>query len=307
VTNNDQKPPEAKNTTTVYHKSVLVQEVLEYLKPQPNGLYVDATFGGGGHTRAILEAEPTCKVIALDWDKEAINRNEPKLAEEFGDRLQVIWGNFIHLDKLLKKEKIDAIDGILADFGTSQFQIHQKAGFSFSTDTPLDMRMSPAHQLVWAADLINSLNEKDLANLFYEYGEEFRSRIIARAIVAERKKKRIATTKQLVDIIESVIPHLKGRGIHPATKVFQALRIKVNNELDNITLFLKLATSFVRPSGRIVCISFHSLEDRIVKTFFKEQKELLSTLTPKPVTGTSAEIARNASARSAKLRAAEKK
>jgi len=299
-----------KKVTAGYHKSVLVDEVLTYLNPQPNKVYVDATFGGGGHTQALLDYEPACSVIALDWDIKAIEENEPKLKEKYGDRLTVLWGNFAHLYKLLKKEKIKSVDGILADFGTSQFQIHHKAGFSFQSNTPLDMRMSPAHQRQTAADIINHYSEQKLATLFFSYGEEPQAKKIARAICAARVIKSITTTRQLSEIIESIIhvhAYREKRGIHPATKVFQALRIEVNHELENITSFLRAAVPFLNPEGRLVCISFHSLEDRIVKNFFKEHTQEVEILTAKPVTASPEELDRNPSSRSAKLRAVLKR
>ncbi len=291
----------------IYHKPVLIQEVLEYLNPQPGKVYIDATFGGGGHTRAILQKEPKCSVIAIDWDMVAFEHNREKIEQEFPGRVRFIWGNFAHLLRLLKKEKIDKVDGILADFGTSKFQIHQRPGFSFNQDTFLDMRMSPGHQKLTAGKILNTFVEKDIADILFEYGEERQSRKIARKIVEERAKKYIKTTGDLVKIIESIIPR-RGR-IHPATKTFQALRIVVNRELENISTFLKASMQVVRPGGRIVCISFHSLEDRIVKQFFKQQTigrdPLLEILTRKVVKGTPEEIEINPSARSARLRAAE--
>jgi len=299
--------PENPEKIAYAHKSVLVTEVLRYINPEPHKIYVDATFGGGGHTRAILDAEPTCKVIGIDWDMKAIEENEPALMAQYGDRLTVLWGNFAHIYKLLKQAKIDKVDGILADFGTSQFQIHHKAGFSFQKDTLLDMRMSPAHQRKTAADIVNGYTEQDLAKLFFSYGEEAQAKKIARAIVLARTEKRITTTGQLVDLITSIMPvHHEKRTIHPATKVFQALRIEVNHELENIDSFLKAAISFLNPQGRLVCISFHSLEDRIVKNFFKEHSTL-EILTPKPVTASPEEVQENPSSRSAKIRAALKK
>lgn len=294
-------------TTFTKHKSVLTREVLEYLNPEPEKLYVDATFGSGGHTRAILEAESACHVIAIDWDEHAIEEYAPALEEEFGERFTMLWGNFALLHKLLRKAKIKQIDGILADFGTSQFQIFKKEGFSFRIDTPLDMRMSPAHQRQTAADLVNSLRERDLAQIFLSYGEESFGKRIAQAIVQHRKKHRIATTKELADVVSSAIPRSKHpKTIHPATKVFQALRIKVNRELENIQSFLSAALNFLSPGGKIVCISFHSLEDRLVKNFFKDHVNELETLTPKPVGPSKEESEQNPSARSAKLRAARK-
>ncbi len=291
----------------VYHKPVLVNEVLTYLSPRPHKVYVDATFGGGGHTRAILEAEPTCRVIAFDWDVKAIELNGPPLQEQFGDRLILQWGNFAHIIPLLKKLKIARVDGILADFGTSQFQITQRAGFSFSADTPLDMRMSPGHYKTTAAEVVNKAPEQELADIFYTLGEEHQSRKIARAIVAYRKEYGpLKTTGQLAELIQKVIPPY-SRKIHPATKVFQALRIFVNDELNNIKSLLTQAPDILEDSGRLVCISFHSLEDRIVKQFFKAHSDVFAILTKHIVIASSEELSRNPSARSAKLRAAERK
>jgi len=296
--------------TQIQHKPVLINEVLEYLDVQPNKLYIDATFGGGGHSTAILEKEPTCKVIALDWDKETIEKNAPPLQKKYGDRLKVLWGNFAHLPRLLDKIKIEKVDGILADFGTSQTQIHQKAGFSFNLDTPLDMRMSPAHQYFKASDIINRYSPKELANIFFEYGEENNSRKIACAIVEQREKEKFKTTRQLAELIESLTPKYKidrkKFKIHPATKVFQALRIFINKELENIEEFLKISVQFLNKDARLVCISFHSLEDRIVKNFFRQKKEDLKIITPKPITASENELLQNPSSRSAKLRAAKK-
>jgi len=290
-----------------YHKSVLTKEVVKGLAIKPNGLYIDATFGGGGHTSAILEAEPTAKVIALDWDKTAIETNGPPLKEKFGDRLTLIWGNFARLHFILKEEKISKIDGILADFGTSQHQIHHKEGFSFQTDTPLDMRMAPRYQKTTAAQMLNNFDEKKLAQIFFELGEEPKARAIARAIALQRKQEKFRTTKQLTDLIQSVAPRKKNQKTNPATKIFQALRIYVNSELANIEVFLKTAIKALSTEGRIVCISFHSLEDRIVKTIYKEHPNELEILTKKPTTATPEELTANPSARSAKLRVASKK
>lgn len=290
-----------------YHKPVLIHEVITYMALKPHGIYVDATFGGGGHTKALLTAEPKCSVIAFDWDKKAIELNGPPLLEEFGNRLTIQWGNFAHITQLLKKLKIMQVDGILADFGTSQYQIAESAGFSFSTDTPLDMRMSISHYKTNAYDVINRATEAELADIFYTLGEEHSSRKIAQTIVRYRKEHGfIETTKELADIILSVIPRY-SRPIHPATKVFQALRIFVNDELNNIKSLLTQSLSLLAPGGHIVCISFHSLEDRIVKHFFKEHENTLLTLTKKVVVASPEEKKANPSARSAKLRAAEKR
>lgn len=289
-----------------YHKSVLVNEVIEGLKIKPNGIYVDVTFGGGGHTRAILNAEPTCRVIALDWDQTAIEKNAPEVEQEFGSRVKVIWGSFTKLYHIMKKEKIDRVDGILADFGTSQHQIFYKQGFSFAQDTALDMRMSPAYQQLTAAQILNSFSEKEIATIFFEFGEEPKSRDIARAIVERRKVRPFTSTIELADLVAQVVRYKKPSVVHPATRVFQALRIYVNKELENIEIFLEAAINLLAPGGRLACISFHSLEDRIVKTIFRNHLDKLDIITKKPITATQEELDLNPSSRSAKLRVAEK-
>lgn len=290
-----------------YHIPVLLDEVLHYLAIKDKGVYLDATFGGGGHSRAILEANKTARVIGFDWDTHALDNAEPILAE-YPERLQLIWGNFSNLYKLAKKHKIPAADGILADFGTSQHQIFHKEGFSFSQDTPLDMRMSNSHFQTTAATVVNYGTEKELCEIFWMYGEERHAKAIVRAIVEHRTKKLFVTTHDLSHLIEKVVGFTKGK-IHPATRVFQALRIFVNKELENITSFLPAAFAALKPGGRLVCISFHSLEDRIVKNFFKEmidtQKGTL--IEKKVVTATALELKENNAARSAKLRVIEKK
>ncbi len=292
----------------VYHKPVLMKEVLEYLDPQANKVYVDVTFGGGGHTRAILQSNPSCRVIALDWDRKAIDINGPRLEEEFGDRITFVWGSFSHLKFLLRKIGVHKVDGILADFGTSQHQIHTSAGFSFNVDSPLDMRMSSGHGKITAAIILNNATEEELAKIFWEYGEERESRKFARAIVKHRiEKSYFKTTRQLATVIEEVIGlAYKKKKVHPATRVFQALRIAVNDELNNIKSLLSQSLGLLKPGGRIVCISFHSLEDQLVKEFFRSNTHQLLTLTKPVDSGTPEEIDENASARSAKLRAAEK-
>lgn len=295
------------NETTIQkHKPVLVQEVLEYLDPQPNKTYLDVTFGSGGHTRAILEKEPQANVIALDWDTRALEMYGEPLKQEFGDRLTLLWGNFAILYKILKKEKIESVDGILADFGTSQIQIFTRPGFSVYRDSPLDMRMSPAHQKITAAEVVNQADEKTLVAIFKELGEERYARRIARAILEERKKKKILKTMHLAKLVEKVVPYNPRVKIHPATRVFQALRIYINDELKNIHSFLTSATRLLALDGRLVCISFHSLEDRIVKNTFKkfQQEEIVEILTPKVVTASQEELYRNPACRSARLRAA---
>ena len=288
------------------HKTVLPNVAIEYLNVQPGKLYVDVTFGGGGHSEKILQQDDSCELIGLDWDKDSLEKNSQGLIEKYPDRFKAIWGNFAHLERVLKKEGIAEVDGILADFGTSQMQLLDGTGFSFFKDTFLDMRMSPAHQKITACDIINNYPEKELANLFFDLGEERASKRIAREIVAIRKSGPIKTTGKLVEIIEGIVP-FKGKS-HPATRVFQALRMKVNSELENIHSFLCSALKLLKKNGRLVCISFHSLEDREVKHFFrlKKQEEELKILTPKVVIASDEELSQNPSARSAKLRAAER-
>ncbi len=291
-----------------FHKTVLVEEVLTHLNIKPHGVYVDATFGSGGHTRAILRKEPTCTVIALDWDSQSMDTYTPLVKEEFGSRFIPIWGNFAHLYKLIKKSGFSKVDGILADFGTSQMQILERPGFSFNKDTDLDMRMSPAHQKITAAQVLNEATEQEIATIFWEFGEERASRRIARAIVEDRQKTPFKTTRQLAELMERLIPkHLRTK-IHPATRVFQALRIYVNKEMEQMHAFLASSMGILAPQGRLVCISFHSLEDRPVKYFFREQCEKGAALaiTKRAVGPSEEEVARNASSRSAKLRAIEK-
>lgn len=297
----------AENTRDTAHKSVLVHEVLEHLAVKPQGVYLDVTFGAGGHTRAILQADPTCHVIAVDWDTNSLETYGKALQEEFPGRLTLLWGNFALIYKMLKKERKGNVDGILADFGTSQMQIVGRHGFSVYRDTPLDMRMSPAHQKITAAMIINEASEEELREIFWKYGEEKYTKQIARAIVQEREKKHITTTGELAQLIEQMTPKDKGHKIHPATRIFQALRICVNKELENITSFLSASMQLLKPGGRLVCISFHSLEDRLVKQFFVDRAHegLVKLITTKVVTAGQEELERNPSSRSAKLRAVE--
>lgn len=289
-----------------YHVTVLLNEAVEQLAVKPHGVYLDATFGGGGHTRKILSSNDSCVVIALDWDKEAIAHNAAALKEEFGDRFIIEWGNFTNCYKLLKKHKITKIDGALADFGTSLFQIKNEDGFSFTNDTPLDMRMSKGHFYFNAAYVVNKFTQHQLADVIFKYGEDTQARKIAAAICAARTESPFTTTKQLADLIQKIIPAHGYQRIHPATKTFQALRIFVNKELDNIELYLQNVLPLIKIGGRIACISFHSLEDRIVKDFFRSNLESLRVITKKPITPTDEEMSQNRASRSAKLRSAEK-
>lgn len=290
------------------HVPVLLSEVLEYLDPQPGKVYVDVTLGGGGHTRAILLKEPNCKVIGLDWDKTVIETTGKALEQEFPDRFTALWGNFSKLFTLLEDAGYVTVDGVLADFGTSQIQIQNTPGFSIYKDSFLDMRFSSAMYRVTAYDVINRFTVDRLANIFFDYGQESHGRKIARAIEQQRKIKKIETTHELANLIKNLTPGSYHK-IHPATKVFQALRIFVNQELENIQAFLQAATQVLSDQGRLVCISFHSLEDRMVKQYFKDRSaknhatRYFQMLTKGACMATQEELELNRSARSARLRA----
>jgi 16S rRNA (cytosine1402-N4)-methyltransferase len=291
----------------ILHKPVLLQEVLHFLAPRPGKIYVDVTLGGGGHTRAILQAEPSCTVIGMDWDESVIQSTGVALQQEFPGRFIPVWGNFSKINAALQKIGYTKVDGILADFGTSQIQIAQTPGLSIYQNKFLDMRMSKNLFQVTAYDVVKNYSQKDLARIFFEYGQERYGNKIAQAIVEARKKSDIKTTVQLAKLIETIVPHGKNSKIHVATKVFQALRIYVNKELENIQAFLVNSTKILDHDSRLVCISFHSLEDRLVKVFFKDlqkNKQIpVSILTPKVCVATKEELLVNRSARSAKLRA----
>ncbi len=299
----------AHNEQLFYHKTVMVDEVLDYLNPQPGATYCDVTFGSGGHTKAILDSQPGCSVIAVDWDATSIETYAPELEEKYQERLRILWGNFANLYRLLQKARLGKVDGILADFGTSQMHIKERAGFSFYRDSDLDMRMSPAHQQTTAEHVVNRSSADKLCEIFWQLGQETHAKQIVAAIIEARQRKPIQTTRELALIVEKTV----GRGgkkssskIHPATKVFQALRMYVNQELNNITGFLAGALQVLKPNGLLLCISFHSLEDRLVKQFFKDKADegLLEIITKRVVVPTKEEIAKNPSSRSAKLRVA---
>jgi len=295
------------NNQIVQHKPVLLAEVLHFLEPQPGKIYVDVTLGGGGHTRAILMQQPDCKIIGMDWDESVITTTGAALAQEFPGRFFPIWGNFSKINFALHKAGYHKVDGILADFGTSQIQIASTAGLSIYKDKFLDMRMSPSFFKVTAQDVIKNFSEKELAKIFFDFGQESHGNKIARLIVETRQKNPIKTTMQLAKLIETIVPYKKDSKIHPATKVFQALRIFVNKELENIQSFLMNSTKVLAPGSRLVCISFHSLEDRLVKNCFRDWARAgipaVEVLTPRVCIATKEELAVNKSARSAKLRA----
>lgn len=249
------------------HIPVLLAEVLEALALRDGGVYLDGTFGGGGYARAILH-HANCTLWAIDRDPDAIARGAA-MAAEYPGKLHLVHGRFGDMVALLERHGVRQLDGIVLDLGVSSFQLDQAArGFSFRNDGPLDMRMD--HSGPTAADLVNSLPEADLADTLYTLGEERASRRIARAIVTARAEAPILTTGRLAEIIRSVLPPDRN-GHHPATRSFQALRIRVNDELGEISAALAQATQLLAPGGRLVILSFHSLEDRLVKNFMTEQ------------------------------------
>ncbi|MBD2243863.1 16S rRNA (cytosine(1402)-N(4))-methyltransferase RsmH [Nostoc sp. FACHB-888] len=279
------------------HISVLGREVIEGLAVRPGGHYLDVTVGGGGHSRLILEAAADVRVTAVDQDEDALTAARKELAE-FSDRIQFIYSNFADYEF-----PPNTFDGILADLGVSSYHLDQaERGFSFRQAASLDMRMDRGRSLT-AADVINNWDEAELANIFFKYGEERLSRRIARRIVERRP---LYTTTELADAIASSVPpkYRYGR-IHPATRVFQALRIVVNDELKSLETFLDKAPNALVPGGRIAIISFHSLEDRPVKHGLRNSP-LLKVLTKKPIIAQEEEISKNPRSRSAKLRIAEK-
>lgn len=286
----------------VWHRPVLLAEVVGFLAPAPGKLIVDATCGTGGHTQALLERG--ARVVALDRDPQALALARERLAA-FQARLQLVKGDFRRLRELLASLEINEVDGVLFDLGVSSLQLDTPArGFSFREEAPLDMRMDPSQSRT-AGELVNRLPEEELARILWEYGEERYARRIARAIVRARDKAPIESTTELARLVARCYPPGRHR-IHPATRTFQALRIAVNDELSALEEGLSQAVELLRPGGVICVISFHSLEDRIVKHRFREWAAAgrLELLTRKPTRPSSAEVAENPRARSAKLRAA---
>ena len=289
----------------IYHPPVLLKETLNYLKAEEGGLFVDATLGGGGHTEAILRANPKNRVIGIDRDEEAIERALKRL-EPFGNRISVYHANFSQIEEVLEEEGVEEVDGVLFDLGVSHFHLRGERGFTVWKEQPLDMRMDRRQKLT-AKDVVNKLSERELSEIIFKYGEERFARKIAREIVSRRKKKRIETTKELAEIVESVIPKRLWvrRKKHPAVKTFQAIRIYVNREFEEIERGIPEAARFIRPCGRLVVITFHSLEDRLVKNILRNL-ENFKVVTKKPVQPTEEEIRENPASRSAKLRAVER-
>jgi len=288
----------------VLHTPVLLEETLKLLAPVDGGIYVDGTLGLGGHAREILEqCGPTGQVIGFDRDGDAIARAQRNLAP-YGKRVTFIRRNFAEIKKGLSEIDIAHVDGLLLDIGLSSLQLDASGrGFSFKGNEPLDMRMDDRGQ-VTAADLLNQRGADELADIFYYYGEERHARRIAAQIVSEREKVGFETTDQLAAVVAQAIPkRFHPKKIHVATKVFQALRIAVNRELESLARILDETVDILKPGGRVCVISFHSLEDRLVKWKFRENPAL-KVLTKKPVVPSEAERRRNPRARSAKLRAA---
>ena len=282
--------------TAERHQPVMLSEALDLLNVQPGGVYVDATFGGGGHTRGIVERGG--QVLALDQDPDAHKR-----AERLGGvAIRFVKANFRDLEAVLASQGSPPVNGILADLGVSSFHFDDPArGFSYQQEGPLDMRMGDSGPT--AAEIVNTLPEEELANIIWRYGEERQSRRIARAIVAARAQAPIETTTQLAEIIRRAVGFRKAG--HPARRTFQALRIYVNDELGALTELLEAAGRVLAPGGRLVVISFHSLEDRIVKHFLREDPRF-RVLTKKPLVASAAEQEKNPRSRSAKLRAGER-
>lgn len=307
-----------------HHLPVLLEESLSVLNIRPAGVYLDCTVGEGGHARSILErSSPDGILIGIDRDPEATARVSREL-ESFGGRFRVITGNYRNIYDLVRQAGFDAVDGVLMDLGVSMAQLTVPSyGMSFLIDAPLDMRMNPGEPTPTACDLVNSAERTRLRQILTEYGEEKRWRSIVNAILETREKGPIQTTRQLADLVEQALPGARRYRIHPATRTFQALRIAVNDELNALQEGLQGALRVLKPGGRLAVISFHSLEDRMVKRFFREMEKgctcppdlpvcacgkspALRKIGRKPVLPSTEEMRRNPSARSARLRAGEK-
>lgn len=304
------------------HISVLLCETLEYLEPRSGETYVDATLGLGGHTEAILNIAGT-RVIGIDQDGDAIEFAAERL-KPFGDRINIARSNFTEIADVVKSRGLSKVDGIIADLGVSSLQLDsEERGFSFRSDAPLDMRMDKSGDDT-AASLLKELSEEEIANVIYQFGEERFSRRIARRIVERRERgEPVETTRELAELVERSVKRSPRDKIHPATRTFQALRIAVNREIEILDRFIADAVELLNPNGRLVMISFHSLEDRIVKQAFQKLSgrclcppripqcscgatKKIDVLTRKPVIAGEAETMQNPRARSAKLRAARR-
>jgi 16S rRNA (cytosine1402-N4)-methyltransferase len=290
------------------HEPVMVVEVVEQLAPGRSGTFVDCTVGHGGHARAILDAGAS-RVIALDRDPSAL-RHAADALTSYGSRVELVHSDYRRVTEILDARGVGAVDGILADLGVSSMQLDDAGrGFSFRRDEPLDMRMDPTSGPT-AADAIRDADERTLADVIYEFGEERHARRIARAIIETRGRTAVDTTGRLADVVRRAIPKRGYSRIDPATRTFQAIRIWVNRELEGLDVFLTQAAARLRPGGRMAIIAFHSLEDRIVKHTLRSLQTAgdigLIVRTKRPVVPSEAEVQRNPRARSAKLRAAER-
>lgn len=315
--------PSDDNGSDIHHEPVLLAETLEYLVPGRGGVFVDCTLGLGGHAEALLEASDDLRLVGIDRDRQALDRAERRL-QRFGERVRLVEGNFHRLSRLAGLPKPGAVAGILADLGLSSMQLDlPERGFSFRAEGPLDMRMGG--EGMTAREILETYPEQELARVFREYGEERQARRIARAVVRARSEGALETTTELADLVRRVKGpgrrHHRHRGIDPATQVFQALRIEVNRELEGLESFLDQAVEMLEGDGRLVVISYHSGEDRIVKHRLRdlargeidpvtgrsrEETRLIEVLTKKPVRPSEAEVEANPRSRSARLRAARR-
>ncbi|MDY3051850.1 MAG: 16S rRNA (cytosine(1402)-N(4))-methyltransferase RsmH [Ndongobacter sp.] len=305
------------------HIPVLLDEVVEGLAIRPSGIYVDCTVGGGGHSSEICRRLTTGRLIAIDQDEDALSSARKRLSA-WRDRVSFHHANFESLADVLAEERIDFVDGILMDIGVSSYQLDAgERGFSYREDAPLDMRMDRRHQRT-AAQIVNTYDEEQLAEIFWRYGEERWGKRIAQFVVAARKERLIETTGDLVDVIKKAVPKgARSGGKHPAKKVFQALRIEVNRELEVLESALNTAIDRLAPGGRLCVITFHSLEDRLAKRVLKEKAQRcicppeapvctchhvpeVVLITRKPIAASDEELKRNQRAHSAKLRVVEK-
>jgi 16S rRNA (cytosine1402-N4)-methyltransferase len=287
------------------HIPVMLNKVIEYMNPKDKGIYLDATVGEGGHAGAILEASaPEGYVVCSDADDNMLNKAKDNL-KAFRTRIKLLHANYRDIENIAKETGIEKFDGIIVDLGFNTAQINDAArGFSFSSEGPLDMRYDTSSGIT-AYDVVNKFDQERLAKIIKEYGEERQYKKIAKAIIAARKKSRIKSTTELASLISKTI--IGRRGIHPATKTFQAIRIFVNDELENLKAFLQKAADFLDIGGVLIIISFHSLEDRVVKHAFRQlsilAKPVFKTLTRKPAIPDEEELRHNYRARSARLRA----
>lgn len=294
-----------------FHRAVMLDEVLNYLNLSPGKLIVDATIGTGGHSEEILRRIlPSGRLIGIDRDEESLAICRKRLYDFIGS-CELVHGNFIDLDNILKSLNIKKVDGILFDLGVSSFQLEDaRRGFSFQSEGPLDMRLD-RNSYISAYDLVNNLNEEEISTMLWNFGQERWHNRIARLLVKERERQPIATTLQLVNIVVKSIPgryRYRHYRIHPATRTFQAIRIAVNRELETLETAIDKAIGVLERKARMCVISFHSLEDRVVKLSFRKSASLgsISIITPKPLVPAQSEIETNPSCRSAKFRVAEK-